>query len=87
MHRRLVVSDRRFGTYLPHLQVSSYGLTLEDGTETLSRNVRNKQSIYAAYNPRRAKISFTRRLKPEISHTPYRVTLFMERMNILNLQN
>ena len=87
MHRRLVISDRRFGTYLPHLQVSSYGLTLEDGIETLSRNVRNKPPIYVACNPRRAKISFTPRLKPEISHNPYRVTLFMEGMNILILQN
>ena len=34
--------------------MSSYGLTLEDGTETLSRNVRNKLPIYAVYNPRKS---------------------------------
>ena len=42
---RLVVIDRRFGTiYRSHLQGSSSLLTLENGTDRLSRNVGNYQS-------------------------------------------
>ena len=42
-------------------------LTVEDETDRLSRNVGKKLPFYAAYNPKRAQISFTPRRKPEIT--------------------
>jgi len=42
-------------------------LDLEDGTDKLSRNVINELPMYNAEHPRRTKISFTRRGKPEIT--------------------
>jgi nitrous oxidase accessory protein NosD len=40
-------------------------LTLEDGTDKLSRNVGNKLPMYTAYSLRRAQISFNPWRKPE----------------------
>ena len=50
-------------------------LTPDDGTDRLSRNVANQIPIYAASHPRRVKILFTPRPKPEITKwlSPYRV--------------
>jgi hypothetical protein len=44
-------------------------LTLEDGTDRLSRNVGTELPLNAALYPRRAQISSTWRRKPEITHT------------------
>jgi len=53
---RLAVSYRRFGTtYRSNLQGSSI-LTLENGTDKLSRNVGEKLPFYAMYNPKRGQI-------------------------------
>ena len=69
--RRLVVSYRHFGTtYWPPsatVKQSKKCLTLEDGTDTLSRNVDNKVPICAALHPWRVKISFTPLRKPEVT--------------------
>jgi hypothetical protein len=54
--------------YWSHLQGSFFDfLTLEDGTDRLSRNVGIELPLGAAYCPRRAKISSTPRQKPELT--------------------
>ena len=61
---RLVFSYRRFGTtYWPHLQ----GLALEGGADRLFRNGDNCQSRLRNL-PKKRKISFPLRLKPEVTH-------------------
>ena len=42
-------------------------LGLEDGIDSLYRNADNKLPFYVARNPRKAKISFIPRQKPEIT--------------------
>jgi hypothetical protein len=75
-HRRVVILYRRFGANYryqlkwarsPRLFLSF--LTLEYGTDTLSRNVGKGLPIYAALYPRRAQISSASRRKPEITET------------------
>ena len=53
---------RHFGTIYPILDP----LTLDDGTDRLSRNVDKKLSFCAAQNPRRWQVSFAPRWKPKI---------------------
>jgi hypothetical protein len=43
-------------------------LNLEEGTDTLSRNVGRELRFYVAYNTRKGNISFTSRPKPELTH-------------------
>jgi hypothetical protein len=72
--RRVVIFYRRFGTtYRSHLKGSRSPLflaffPLDDGTETLSRNVGNGLPLDDALYPRRAQISSALRRKPEISN-------------------
>jgi hypothetical protein len=57
--RRVVTLYRHFGTtYRYHLQ-EQYFLTLEDGTDTLSRNVGKGLPLEAALYPRKAEFSST----------------------------
>ena len=66
--RRTVVSNRRFGkNYGSHLKGSSSPLTLEGGTNNLSRKVSNKLSFHVAKNPEGTQISqWGRNLKSRI---------------------
>jgi hypothetical protein len=43
-------------------------LTLEDGTDRLSRNMRAELPSYVAKNPKRAQTSFTPRQNPGSTH-------------------
>jgi hypothetical protein len=67
--RRVEVCYRRFGDNLsvPPSIVVDY-LNLEDGHDSMSRNVFNKPPFYAASNPRRGQITYTRRREPEVKH-------------------
>jgi hypothetical protein len=71
--RRVVILYRRLGTtYRSHLQGSRSPrrvgfLTIEDGTDTLSRNVGKGLPLDAALYPRRAQISSASRRKPQIT--------------------
>ena len=56
--RRRVVSDRCFGkSYRSHLKGSGSLLTLEDGTDRLSRKISSKLPFHPAKNPKRSQIS------------------------------
>jgi hypothetical protein len=74
--RRVVILYRRFGTtYQSHLQGSRSQrrklvlefLTLENGTDTLSRNVGKGLPLDVALYPRRVQFSSASRRKPEVA--------------------
>jgi hypothetical protein len=66
--RQVIILYRRFGTtYRSHIQGSNF-LTLEDGTDTLSRNVGKGLPLDAVLNPRRGQISSALRRKPEVTN-------------------
>jgi hypothetical protein len=66
---RVVIVYRRFGPIFNGQKSKSFLLrllTLEDGSNTSSRNVGKQLPHDATYYPRRAQISSTSRQKPEI---------------------
>jgi hypothetical protein len=68
MQRRVVIIYRRFGaTYRSHLQGSRNPLSLEDGTDTLSRSVSKGLPLEAALYPTRAQFTSASRRKHEIT--------------------
>jgi hypothetical protein len=77
--RRLVILHRRFGTTYRFIFKGSElfleFLTLEDGTDMLSRNVGEGLPLDAALYPRREQISSASRRKPRITSTSLRPLL------------
>jgi hypothetical protein len=59
------VSRQRIGPIFEGQEAQE--VTLEDGTDTLTRNVGKGLLLDAAWYPRRAQISLTSRRKPEIT--------------------
>jgi hypothetical protein len=81
--RRVVILYRRFGAmYRSQFQGSRKKpfLTVEHGTDTLSRNVGKGLSLDAALYPRRAQTSSASRRKPEITTLGFHKILGISRL-------